>query len=129
MDSHPASRSHCHRGPRRSTPAELLNACEAFDQIALSDEDRKRANLYQLDHKNARQCGQKATVSSDFLTTLQIRVTTGRVDGDTLPRVAQLINKTNQFNLTGRRYTESQIQQQIDSGSHRFMAKGVRSLR
>lgn len=93
-----------------------LYGCEAFDQIALSDEDRKRASLYQLDQKRE-QVRLESHTLSDFLTTLQIRVTTGRVDGDTLPRVAQLINKTNQFNLTGRRYTESEIQQQIDSGA------------
>ena len=28
----------------------------------------------------------------------------------TIPRIAQLINKTNQFNLTTRRYTEAQVQ-------------------
>ena len=93
-----------------------LYACEAFDQTALSDEDRKRASLYQLDQKREEVRSESHTLS-DFLTTLQIRVTTGRVDGDTLPRVAQLINKTNQFNLTGRRYTESEIQQQIDTGA------------
>jgi FkbH-like protein len=34
----------------------------------------------------------------------------GYVDRKTLPRVVQLINKTNQFNLTSRRYTEAQIE-------------------
>ncbi len=93
-----------------------LYACEAFDQITLSEEDRKRSALYQLDQKREKVRSESHTLS-DFLTTLQIRVTTGRVDGDTLPRIAQLINKTNQFNLTGRRYTELEIQQQIDSGA------------
>ena len=41
----------------------------------------------------------------------------GTVDGDTLPRVTQLIHKTNQFNLTGRRYTEAELQGQLESGA------------
>jgi FkbH-like protein len=39
----------------------------------------------------------------------------GPVDAETLPRVAQLINKTNQFNLTARRYTEDQVRAMASS--------------
>ena len=31
-----------------------------------------------------------------------------------MPRIAQLINKTNQFNVTTRRYTEAQVQAMAD---------------
>jgi len=36
-------------------------------------------------------------------------LTIGTVDSETLPRVSQLTQKTNQFNLTARRYTESEL--------------------
>jgi FkbH-like protein len=93
-----------------------LEACEAFDQVAVSAEDRQRAALYEIDQKRELARSESASVG-DFLSTLQIRVSVGLVDGDTLPRVAQLIQKTNQFNLTGRRYTEAELQAQLAAGA------------
>jgi FkbH-like protein len=93
-----------------------LETCEAFDQIAVSAEDRQRAALYEIDQKRELARSGSASVG-DFLSTLQIRVSVGLVDGDTLPRVAQLIQKTNQFNLTGRRYTEAELQAQLAAGA------------
>lgn len=93
-----------------------LNICEAFDQLAVSLEDRQRAVLQELDQRREH-ARAKCTSLAEFLSTLQIRVTVGTVDGDTLPRVTQLIHKTNQFNLTGRRYTEAELLGQLESGA------------
>ena len=46
----------------------------------------------------------------EFLAQLQLRASCAAVDQVNLTRVAQLTNKTNQFNLTTRRYTEAQVQ-------------------
>jgi FkbH-like protein len=93
-----------------------LDACEAFDQVAVLEEDRRRAALYETDRQRER-VRSESTNLGDFLSTLQIRVTVGAVDGDSLPRVTQLIHKTNQFNLTGRRYTEAELQAQMEGGA------------
>ena len=45
----------------------------------------------------------------DFFRSLQMKITIGRTDHETLPRVTELTQKTNQFNLTTRRYTESEM--------------------
>jgi FkbH-like protein len=44
-----------------------------------------------------------------FLAGLGLTVNVGRATPDALPRLAQMAQRTNQFNLTTRRYTESQI--------------------
>src|SRR5437773_11356056 len=51
------------------------------------------------------------TVSSreDIYRSLQQEVAIAPLDKSTLPRIAQLTNKTNQFNPTTHRYTEQQI--------------------
>ena len=45
----------------------------------------------------------------DFLSQLDIRIKIKKADQFTIPRIAQLILKTNQFNLTTRRYKEEDI--------------------
>jgi FkbH-like protein len=55
----------------------------------------------------------------DFYRSLEQEAEIGRVTAATLARVAQLTQKTNQFNLTTRRYTEQQIEQMADSTDSR----------
>jgi len=87
----------------------------SFDALIISDEDRARPEMYQ--EQVQRQVLQKQSVSvGDFLESLEMMATVGFVGSDTLPRVAQLLSKTNQFNLTTRRHTESELQNMIDSG-------------
>ena len=51
-----------------------------------------------------------STVSlEDFYRSLQMRVTIAPATTATIPRIAQLTQKTNQFNLTTHRYTEADI--------------------
>jgi FkbH-like protein len=89
-----------------------------FDTLALTEEDRNRNKLYA--EQQARQ-QYEATFSSgtlnDYLAGLQMTVDIAPADGLTLPRIAQLTNKTNQFNLTTRRYTEAQIEEMRARGS------------
>lgn len=88
----------------------------AFDSLFISDEDRARPAMYQ--EQVQRQSLQKQSVSvREFLESLEMKVTVGFVNSKTLPRVTQLLNKTNQFNLTTRRHTESELQSIIDSNA------------
>jgi FkbH-like protein len=93
------------------TPWETLCALRRgmyFESVAITEEDLRRHESY---HSNAaRAAAQRSAPSLEsFLIGLEMAVRHGPVDAQTLPRVAQLINKTNQFNLTGRRYTEDQV--------------------
>jgi FkbH-like protein len=96
--------------------AASLLECEAFDCVATTDEDRQRAALYERERQREHARCESAGLT-EFLTQLGIRATAGEVDSATLSRVAQLINKTNQFNLTARRCTEAELRTQLDSGA------------
>ena len=79
-----------------------------FEAISFTDEDRQRARQYA---KNAeRQAWRGAFQSIDqFLCGLQMSVVFGPVLSVDLARVTQLVNKTNQFNTTTRRYTTDEL--------------------
>ncbi len=86
----------------------LVLSAGYFELLSLSEEDRSRADLYQ---KNAERAALAATASDmdGFLRSLEMTCTIAPVDRISRPRVAQLINKSNQFNLTTRRYTEAEV--------------------
>ncbi len=102
-----------------ASPLGLIAAVEdseLFDRLTLSAEDRQRAGIYQ--QQTARVAAEKTAESSeDFLMSLQLTARIGAVDGDTLPRVAQLLGKTNQFNLTTRRHSAAEIAAMIEGGA------------
>lgn len=90
--------------------ARTLAAAGYFEAINFSEEDRARAEMYQANARRLSLQGQ-ATDLKSYLRSLEMRIVFGSFDGTTRARVTQLINKSNQFNLTTRRYTESQVEQ------------------
>jgi FkbH-like protein len=96
-------------GPSVFHYVEDLDRGRHFFAISLSAEDRGRAEQYKSEA--VRKHLQATSQSLDeFLAQLQLRASCAAVDQVNLTRVAQLTNKTNQFNLTTRRYTEAQVQ-------------------
>jgi FkbH-like protein len=85
-----------------------LLAAGYFEAITYSPEDQKRADFYQ---DNARRVAlQRATGDLDaYLATLNMTITFQPFDEVGRARIAQLISKSNQFNLTTRRYSEAQV--------------------
>jgi FkbH-like protein len=103
-------------------PAESIRVLERFQFFQtseLSSEDRSRAASYQA--LAASGIGSSSAVTADeLLDSLQMSIETGPVDEVTVNRVAQLINKTNQFNLTTRRYTLAEVTARANSVGHWF---------
>lgn len=79
-----------------------------FESITLTAEDKARHNSYQSNLVRQELEKSSRTVE-EFLFKLEMISECGPIDSTTFPRVTQLINKTNQFNLTTRRYTEEQV--------------------
>ncbi|MBF0294565.1 MAG: HAD family hydrolase [Magnetococcales bacterium] len=84
-----------------------------FDTLQLSAEDRKRGDLYwqkaQIDALQA------ASGSLEgFYHSLEMRLTIAPLTPATLPRAAQLTQKTNQFNLTTLRFREEELAQRME---------------
>jgi len=89
--------------------ARTLLAAGYFESIAFSEEDRARADFYQ---DNARRLELKSKVSGvdSYLQSLQMEIEFAPFDAVGRTRITELINKSNQFNLTTRRYTESEVE-------------------
>jgi FkbH-like protein len=79
-----------------------------FEGLAVTDEDRARTGQYQANRERAAQAAEAADLSS-YLRGLEMKLVAKRFDRVGLQRIVQLINKTNQFNLTTRRYTERDV--------------------
>lgn len=87
-----------------------------FDRLSLTEDDRRRSDRYRQAKERAAaslQCSNE----TDFLETLEMQAELGHVDQDTLPRVAQLLERTNQFNLTARRHSAADLGRMIDEGA------------
>ena len=98
-----------HLGSEPSAYARLLTSAAHFDSLTLSDEDRVRTRLYQTETQH-QELKKSAASLPEYLARLQIVATFGTADDLVVPRIAQLTQKTNQFNLTTRRYSVGQIE-------------------
>jgi FkbH-like protein len=88
--------------------ARALREWPVFERLSLSAEDRERGRFYAQDRQRT-ELEQAAGSLEDFYRSLKQEVEIGTVSPATLPRVAQLTQKTNQFNMTTKRYTEQEI--------------------
>ncbi len=106
--------------------AALLDLADLFDSLSLTVEDRDRNKLYA--EQRARSDAQAALNENggslqDYLATMDIVVEIEPANEVTLPRIAQLTGKTNQFNLTTQRYTDAQISDQLARGWRVYSAR------
>ena len=99
-------------------PATMLSL-RCFEMPSLSREDRTRTTMY-LSEAKRREL--KKTVSSleEWLTRLSIRVRVEELEPANLPRATQLLNKTNQLNLSTRRLSEAELMAWAEEDSHRL---------
>ena len=88
--------------------AEALHATYLFESLSLTDEDRRRADTYR-DNVLRTELAEGSTNLDDYLVSLRMKVELRPFDETNLPRIVQLINKTNQFSLTTRRTTASEV--------------------
>src|SRR4029453_6902533 len=95
----------------------LLDRGRWFEALSLSEEDRLRAADYAANARRA-ELASGATSMDEFLASLEMTATIGAFDGPNLPRIAQLVSKSNQFNLTTRRYTQEQLRGFAESPNH-----------
>jgi FkbH-like protein len=106
--------------PDMDTPAEYIRTLDRngyFEATVISEDDIKRNEMYKA---NAERAKAELTFGdySEYLLSLDMK-------GEILPfpevymsRITQLTNKSNQFNLTTRRYTEDEIRMAATDGEH-----------
>lgn len=80
-----------------------------FEAVQLSEEDKKRAAFYE---GNAKRVALQAEIADldAYLASLEMEITFEPFDEVGRARIAQLISKSNQFNLTTRRYSEADVE-------------------
>lgn len=88
--------------------ARTLCAGGYFESATFASEDLKRAGFYQDNAKRANLQKQVGGVDA-YLASLEMTITFQPFDATGRTRIVQLINKSNQYNLTTRRYTEPQV--------------------
>jgi FkbH-like protein len=90
--------------------ARTLAAAGYFEAVAFAVEDLKRAGFYQDNAKRADLLKQVGGVDA-YLASLDMTITFHPFDPTGRARIVQLINKSNQYNLTTRRYTDPEVEQ------------------
>jgi len=85
-----------------------------FEAIAFTEEDRNRVAQYQANTERNKSKHEGRDVKS-FLNSLDMKMIAENFNAIDLPRITQLTNKSNQFNLTTRRYTQEDLAAFADS--------------
>jgi FkbH-like protein len=93
---------------------EVLNRGLYFQALRLTAEDQMRSESYLATTKQD-VLRQSCSNMEEYLAELCMEIECGPVDSQTAVRVAQLINKTNQFNLTTRRYSVEEVERRMRS--------------
>jgi FkbH-like protein len=88
--------------------ARTLAAGGYFEAVVFAGEDLKRAGFYQDNARRANLQKQAGGVDA-YLASLEMTITFQPFDGTGRARIVQLINKSNQYNLTTRRYTDPEV--------------------
>ncbi|MCV2349763.1 HAD-IIIC family phosphatase [Paucibacter sp. Y2R2-4] len=100
-------------------PAEYVNVLEAslwFEACMLTDEDSRRNEMYQA-KEQSRLARSNADGLGNYLDLLEMKAQLHAINDADLLRVVQLLGKTNQFNLTTKRYSIEQVRDLVTNES------------
>jgi FkbH-like protein len=92
-------------------PSEYISTIDQhqyFETTRFSTEDVDRTSYYQANAERSRTKRQFVDIEM-YLQSLEMKAEKGSMSNFYLPRISQLINKSNQFHLTTTRYSESQL--------------------
>lgn len=92
----------------------LVENLISLHSLKITSEDRDKTNQYLAEQKRSASFSKTEGID-DFIKTLNIKITYWINNHSQLARITQLINKTNQFNLTTKRYTQSAVEELMKS--------------
>ncbi len=87
---------------------QTLMDIDDFNSLHLTDEDKNKGQMYAA-QKKRKEIKKTTTDLSGYLKQLKTKVTIEEANSFTIPRISQLTQKTNQFNMTTKRYLEEEI--------------------
>ena len=88
---------------------------ELFETTSYSSADAARPDQYRQEASRV-QARAAAVDLQDYLRSLRMTISIERFSSATLPRIAQLVQRSNQFNLTTRRYSEAACEAMMRAG-------------
>ncbi len=86
----------------------MLGRSGLFDRLSVSKEDRERAQYYQAE-KGRKELQTRHVDAKSFLRDLKMKAEVRPARASDVPRAAQLCQRTNQFNVTTKRYTDADM--------------------
>lgn len=101
-------------------PTEMIRAIDRagyFETTTFSEDDAKRTAQYQANARRS-QLQQSYGSYTDYLLGLEMLAEIQDFTPVALPRIVQLTNKSNQFNVTTKRYTQSEMEQVTQDESY-----------
>jgi len=101
-----------------------VQSMDCFDNVAVTEEDRKRTDMYQTE-LDRQQSSTNFSSMNEWLESLGMIVTVEEVNAANLPRIVQLLNKTNQMNLSTRRLTQTELTDWVSVPGRRLWAVRV----
>ncbi|MCA3107708.1 MAG: HAD-IIIC family phosphatase [bacterium] len=105
-------------------PAAMARTAALFFQLSVSREDALKTSMYR-EEAERKALQESATDLDAYVRSLGLTLSVHVNPEGLVPRIAQMTQKTNQFNLTTRRYTEADISRMLADGVHRVLAIGV----
>jgi FkbH-like protein len=93
---------------------ETINTCGYFDSVFITEEDKSRTKTYK-DNTIRKRIRETSNSIEDYLSKLDMEVEIGRPSSTEISRISQLTQKTNQFNLTTKRYNEEEIKALLEN--------------
>jgi FkbH-like protein len=86
-----------------------------FRIYSITEEDKKKTEQYQANAKRSNE-KKKFTDIGEYIKSLDIKIEIQKANEFNIPRIAQMSQKTNQFNLTTKRYTDADIKSFLEQG-------------
>jgi FkbH-like protein len=97
-----------------------LDDLALFDSMVSTTEDRHRTEMYRAE-ADRRATREKAASPEAYFPSLQLTATVGVAQPQDLQRISQLTQRTNQFNLTTRRYEVADLEPMIEVSDTRML--------
>ncbi len=97
----------------------FLSRLRCFDISHVTEEDKKRVDLYKSEFKR-KKLKQSNKSLSKWIETLGLEIIIENINNKNSPRALQLLNKTNQMNLSTRRMTDNEFQKWIQKKTNYF---------
>lgn len=88
--------------------SDFLNHVWAFDKLIVTEEDKNRTNMY-IEDKERKKYEKACLTIKDYLSQLGLKVSLNKMKENQVNRVAQLTQRTNQFNLSTIRRSDAEL--------------------